>query len=235
MLSEQTAYGVLWWEKHFTDEVITKGSALQRLSSIKWIWSPSVKPLHLHAKAHIPLWTREKTPAQSIALLFRKAAADFAVWLSTSEQDTQARNGSRWPRCPTVQYFWVKRQGGLDLVGSAALCCAGLKKGGIKRGLEHFAVKDPSPFPLCLFTSKCSFLFADLFLSIHPSLLWYILPPSPPPFLYSSIWPHYSGASFPMWSPASRTYCPCTACTLISCNMVRNVVEPPVPPCTGIP
>ena len=35
MLSEQTAYGVLWWEKHFTDEVITKGPVLQWLFDVE--------------------------------------------------------------------------------------------------------------------------------------------------------------------------------------------------------
>lgn len=52
MLSEQTAYGVLWWEKHFTDEVITKGSACSGYLPLNEFDPPSVKPLLLHAKAH---------------------------------------------------------------------------------------------------------------------------------------------------------------------------------------
>lgn len=123
--------------------------------------------------------------------------------------------------CTTI--FLSEKAEGLVLVGS--LLCHPVHFLGSERRDETriaaFECQRPRHHFLCLFCLQplvpvCRSIF------IPPSFLRYFLPPSPPPCLYSSIWPQLSLASFPMWSPASRTYCPCTACTLISCNMVSN-------------
>lgn len=132
---------------------------------------------------------------------------------------------------PYCTIFLSEKAGGLDLVGSAAL--AGLKKGGIKRGLEHFAVKDPVAisslsFYLQMLVSARGSIF------IHPSI--FALIHSPPVSTSLPLFFHLAPVLGCQLSHVES----CLSYLLPMYSLHSDLLQygqerPPAPPCTGIP